>query len=103
MNPPIWAGVASMNPWRPPSSPVITCRTIHATSSHNALSDRFRLGELTIFFCCPKLRANAPITALIAPLAPIIGVGDSGATSHCAIAAVLYTSDAADERSSVDL
>ena len=46
------------------------------------------LAELTILFCWPKLSANAPITALMAPLAPIIGVGDTGDESHWAIAAV---------------
>ena len=58
------------------------CSTIQAASNHSAFSERLRLGELTILFCWPKLSAKAPITALIAPLAPIIGVGDNGATSH---------------------
>ena len=43
--------------------------------------------ELTILFCWPKLSAKAPMTALIAPLAPIIGTARPGSTSHCAIAA----------------
>ena len=32
------------------------------------------------------LSANAPITALIAPLAPTIGTGEPGSTAHCASA-----------------
>ena len=51
------------------------------------LSQRLSAAMRTICFGRPKLSAKAPITALIAPLAPIIGIGRAGSTSHCAIAA----------------
>ena len=44
-------------------------------------------GEAVIRRVSPKLRAKAPMTALIAPLAPITGTIEPGSASHWAIAA----------------
>ena len=46
-----------------------------------ALSQRLSCGERVIRLGCPKLSEKAPITALIAPLAPIIGIDADGSTA----------------------
>jgi len=52
-----------------------------------ALISRLSQGERVPRLASPKLRAKAPITALIAPLAPIIGTVEAGSANHCAPAA----------------
>ena len=51
------------------------------------LIQRLTRTELVIRLARPKLSANAPITALIAPLAPTIGTIPCGSASHWAPAA----------------
>ena len=71
----------------PASQPIITCSTTQATISHSDVDPAIDAQVVVNAFARPKLSAKAPITALIAPLAPIIGVAPCGSTAHCAAAA----------------
>ena len=69
------------------SQVIITCSTTQATNNQITLIQRLSRKLLVNALARPKLRAKAPITALIAPLAPIIGVAPCGSIAHCAPAA----------------
>ena len=54
---------------------------------HKVFSALFSRNERTIGRGRLKLRAKAPMIALIAPDAPIIGIGDIGSSTYCPAAA----------------
>ena len=54
--------------------------------SHATLIQRLTRRLFVKALARPKLSANAPMTALIAPLAPIMGTIEPGLAAHCSIA-----------------